>query len=1028
MKKTILYFFIFLFTISFYGQVPQAYYNGLDLSTTGEDLFLELSNRLIATHSGIPYTSSSTDVWDACKLADEDPEYPSNVLLIYGFDNTDGDATTDRTRNKNLQDTGGTTGTWNREHVFPKSLANPSLEAESNLTGPGSDVHNLRPADTNRNSSRSNRAFTDGSGAASYIASNGGWYPGDEWKGDVARIVMYMYTRYHGTGTQSSETNCLPKYVGLGTINSLDPNMVDLFLQWNVDDPVSTFEANRNEKLAGIQMNRNPFIDNPYLATLIWGGLVAEDKWNMGGSSDTEVPTAPNNLVASNITDTSATISWAASTDNIGVYDYLIYVNGEYLKSTASTSVDISNLLANTTYQVTVKARDVSNNPSEFSSVLNLTTLVGPLVVFSEDFSNCSTVKFVAYNEASTKNWVCETQFGENNSGSFSINGYQEDVWSKDWLITKDLIGFDANTGEKLSFYTDAAYGSSPLELLYSANYNGTGNPSDYSWVAVPNIAIPIKSNTSSTEEIFKFTNVDISSINGSVYFAFRYYSNGIPTRWTVDSFKITADENDDTDDDGVLNVNDNCPTTPNEDQVDADGDGVGDVCDNCSMVSNVNQLDTDNDGEGDVCDTTPTGDTDNDGIDNAIDNCLTTPNSDQADADGDGVGDVCDICEGSDDSLDADADGVPDGCDICPGSDDTIDTDGDGIPDGCDNCPTTPNADQADADGDGVGDDCDICEGSDDSLDTDNDGVPNGCDNCPSIPNADQLDTDNDGEGDVCDTTPTGDDDNDGVDNAIDKCGDTPAGTLIDANGCFTLPSNNFNVEVTSETCPNRNNGQIKISAVATHNYVAKISGIQTDGVTPINIPDNNFTNSMPLENLKPGNYTICISVTGEAYKQCFNVKIDAGTTVSAKTSVSSKSIYFNVENGTPPFKVFVNNNEVLHTNEFDISISDIKQGDLVELKTAVTCEGILSNRIELFDEVLVYPNPTKGSFEIALPNTYEEVQVELYNMQMQLIALNKYPVLFGKVQLNIEDKPAGVYILKVILNKPVVLKLVKQ
>ena len=135
-----------------------------------------------------------------------------------------------------------------------------------------------------------------------------------------------------------------------------------------------------------------------------------------------------------------------------------------------------------------------------------------------------------------------------------------------------------------------------------------------------------------------------------------------------------------------------------------------------------------------------------------------------------------------------------------------------------------------------------------------------------------------------------------------------------------------------------------------------------------------------------------------------------------------------FNVENGTPPFRVFVNNNEVLNTTDFNISISDIKQGDMVELKTAVTCEGILSNRIELFDEVLAYPNPTKGGFEIALPSSYEEVQVELYNMQMQLISLNKYPVLFGKVQLNIEDKPAGVYILKVISNKPVILKLIKQ
>ena len=97
-----------------------------------------------------------------------------------------------------------------------------------------------------------------------------------------------MYLRYHGTGAQVSETQCLPSEIGVGTVNSIDANMIDLFLQWNVEDPVSDFEANRNEVLAGIQGNRNPFIDNPYLATIIWGGLAAEDTWWSNNSSDAE--------------------------------------------------------------------------------------------------------------------------------------------------------------------------------------------------------------------------------------------------------------------------------------------------------------------------------------------------------------------------------------------------------------------------------------------------------------------------------------------------------------------------------------------------------------------------------------------------------------------------------------------------------------------------------------------------------------------------------------------------------------------
>ncbi|WP_298262607.1 endonuclease, partial [uncultured Lutibacter sp.] len=661
MKKTLPYLYLILFfvTTSFFGQQIPSYYNGLDFSKTGNELFLELSGRITSTHTGIPYTSSSTDVWDACKLADEDPDISTNVLLIYGFDDADGDVTTDRSRNKDLQDTGGTTGTWNREHVFAKSLANPNLGTDE--PGPGTDVHNLRPADTQRNSTRSNRKFTDGSGEASYVAANGGWYPGNEWKGDVARIIMYMYTRYHGNGTQSSETNCLPINVAFGTVNAIDANMIDLFLKWNVEDPVSPFEANRNEVLAGIQGNRNPYIDNPYLATLIWGGLVAEDKWNMNSSSDTEAPSTPENLVASNVTDTTVEISWNASTDNIGVYDYLIYVNGFYTQTATTTSTILTNLIAATTYQITIKARDISSNYSNMSAVLEFTTAVGPKVLFEEDFSDCGNLNFVTYSEASNKNWECRNLYGENNSGSMGMNGNQQDVLSKDWLITVSPVDFDNSTGEMLSFYTDAAYGDTPLELVFSSDYDGSGNPSNYTWNEIPNVTIPIHSTGTVTEEVYSFTNIDISEISGSVYIAFKYYSTADPTRWTVDSFKIIADneDNDDIDGDGVLNVDDLCPNTPAGEEVDANGCSNG-------------QLDDDNDGiqnSADLCPNTPIGesvnvngcsesqlDDDNDGVMNNIDTCPNTPLGEEVDVNG---------CSNS--QLDDDNDGVSNEIDQCP-------------------------------------------------------------------------------------------------------------------------------------------------------------------------------------------------------------------------------------------------------------------------------------------------------------------------------------------------------------------------
>jgi len=113
------------------------------------------------------------------------------------------------------------------------------------------------------------------------------------------------------------------------------------------------------------------------------------------------------------------------------------------------------------------------------------------------------------------------------------------------------------------------------------------------------------------------------------------------------------------------------------EPEVDTDGDGVVDSEDNCPNIANANQLNTDGDSEGNACDT----DDDNDGVLDAADNCPLVANPGQEDANSNGVGDAC---EG--------------------------DMDGDGVPDATDNCPLVYNPDQADADGDGTGD---ACEGA---------------------------------------------------------------------------------------------------------------------------------------------------------------------------------------------------------------------------------------------------------------------------------------------------------------------------
>ena len=61
-----------------------------------------------------------------------------------------------------------------------------------------------------------------------------------------------------------------------------------------------------------------------------------------------------------------------------------------------------------------------------------------------------------------------------------------------------------------------------------------------------------------------------------------------------------------DTDGDGILDINDNCPTVANANQRDWDGDGHGDECDRCPHLPSAGDPDGDGDGVGDACDQRP--------------------------------------------------------------------------------------------------------------------------------------------------------------------------------------------------------------------------------------------------------------------------------------------------------------------------------------------------------------------------------------------------------------------------------------
>ncbi len=244
-----------------------SYYSTISASLEGSALKNALYN-LIKGHTKYPYTDNSTDLWDILSDADEDPNNPDNVIGVYsGFSIYKYPSITQS----------GTSYNWNREHVWAKSHGNFGTDI-----GAGTDAHHLRAENANVNSIKNNLDFDMGGnllpGTTNCYYDNDSFEPRNEVKGDVARMIFYMATRYQGENGE-------PFLAVLDAVNTSPAGepyhgKLSTLLQWNAQDLPDAYEINRNNIIYSYQNNRNPYIDHPEYVYKIWGGPVVgiEDK------------------------------------------------------------------------------------------------------------------------------------------------------------------------------------------------------------------------------------------------------------------------------------------------------------------------------------------------------------------------------------------------------------------------------------------------------------------------------------------------------------------------------------------------------------------------------------------------------------------------------------------------------------------------------------------------------------------------------------------------------------------------------
>ncbi|MEW7276994.1 GEVED domain-containing protein [Aquimarina sp. 2201CG1-2-11] len=208
-----------------------------------------------------------------------------------------------------------------------------------------------------------------------------------------------------------------------------------------------------------------------------------------GGTSDTQAPSTPTNLRASNIGNTSLSLTWTASTDNVGVSGYNVFRGNTNLGTVTGTSYNVTGLTANTAYSFRVRARDAAGNQSNFSNTANATTTGGtdPDPTLPTGYCNAG---------RQGSNYIASVTFGSINNSSQNSNYSNFSTQSTNVSVGQTLTltvtpGFTANNwssnvvGGWIDWNRDGDFEDANEQVLMKPRGVGGGSAS----VTVPNNA-----------------------------------------------------------------------------------------------------------------------------------------------------------------------------------------------------------------------------------------------------------------------------------------------------------------------------------------------------------------------------------------------------------------------------------------------------------------------------------------------------------------------------------------------------------
>ncbi|MBC7398972.1 MAG: hypothetical protein H7289_03435 [Mucilaginibacter sp.] len=242
---------------------------------------------------------------------------------------------------------------------------------------------------------------------------------------------------------------------------------------------------------------------------------------------------------------------------------------------------------------------------------------------------------------------------------------------------------------------------------------------------------------------------------------------------------------------------------------------------------------------------------------------------------------------------------------------------------------------------------------------------------------------------------------------------GKTSISPATSVTAAFILPAQNFKLQINAVSCKGNNNGTVFISTTQRLNYVATL-------VDAVNTSTSyTFTDTVTIGKLKPGAYSICISVTGQTYSQCYNITITEPKDLSVFSSINRTLNTVNLQlSGASLYNVEVNGT-LYTTAQNQLTVPLANGSNKILVTTDKLCQGMVEKNI-VINDLIPYPNPFTGILSLNIGNTVaKQVQVNIYNVVSGKQVYNgTYTNQLGIVQMDLKGLASGLYFLNLNLD----------